>query len=180
MAESYPGQYPGVTKIKVESEGNPSDADQYQEIVDEIYTEPDPAEPPVLQVNYVTSMADVTVAIERGGYEWVYMDKDGLSNAVVADSVPVLDWGELLADITVSEPLDLTLLFSEEPLEVEVVRYDSSLLGKGQETPEGEKVTVSEKEGQMVIEGADGNYVYEVLGVWENGRATYGFVTVEK
>ncbi|EOS29724.1 hypothetical protein C807_02765 [Lachnospiraceae bacterium 28-4] len=180
MAESYPGQYPGVTKIKVESEGNPSDADQYQEIVDELYTEPDPAEPPVLQVNYVTSMADVTVAIERGGYEWVYMDKDGLSNAVVADSVPVLDWGELLADITVSEPLDLTLLFSEEPLEVEVVRYDSSLLGKGQEMPEGEKVTVSEKEGQMVIEGADGNYVYEVLGIWENGRATYGFVTVEK
>lgn len=46
--------------------------------------------------------------------------------------------------------------------------------------PEGEKVTVSEKEGQMVIEGADGNYVYEVLGIWENGRATYGFVTVEK
>lgn len=180
MAESYPGQYPGVTRIEVESEGDPSDADQYQEIVDELYTEPDPAEPPTLQVNYVTSMADVTVMAARGGYEWVYMDKDGLSNAVVADSVPVLDWGDLLVDITLSEPLDLTLSFSDEPLEVEVVRYDSSLLGKGQEMPEGEKVTVSEKEGKRMIEGVDGNYVYEVLGIWENGRATYGFLTVKK
>lgn len=180
MAESYPGQYPGVTRIEVESEGNPSDADQYQEIVDGIYTEPDPAEPPILQVNYVTSMANVSVAVERGGYEWVYMDKDGLSNAVVADSVPVLDWGELLIDITLSEPLDLTLLFSEAPLDVEVVRYDSSLLGKGMEMPEGEKVTVTEKDGELVIEGVDGNYVYEVVGIWENGRATYGFITVKK
>ena len=180
MAESYPGQYPGVTRIEVESEGNPSDADQYQEIVDGIYTEPDPAEPPTLQVNYATDMANVTIAAERGGYEWVYIDKDGLSNAVVADSVPVLDWGDLLVDITLSAPLDLTLSFSDEPLEVEVVRYDSSLLGKGTEMPEGEKVTVAEKDGELVIEGVDGNYVYEVVGIWENGRATYGFLTVEK
>lgn len=180
MAESYPGQYSGVTRIEVESEGNPSDADQYQEIVDGIYTEPDPAEPPTLQVNYITDMADVTIMAQRGGYEWVYMDKDGLSNAVVGDSAPVLDWGDLLIDITLSEPLDLTLSFSDEPLEVEVVRYESSLLGKGMEMPEGEKVAVSEKDGKLVIEGVDGNYVYEVLGIWENGRATYGFLTVEK
>ena len=30
MAESYPGQYPGVHRIEVVEEGSPSDADQYQ------------------------------------------------------------------------------------------------------------------------------------------------------
>lgn len=178
MAESYPGQYPGVNRIEVEEEGNPSDADKYQEIVDQIYTEPDPAEPPFMQVEYTTDLAVATVFINRGGYEWVYIDKDGLSNAVVADSIPVLDWEEdLLADIVLSEPVDLTLVFSEIPQEVEAIRYDSSLAGKGTEGPEGEKVTLAEKDGQFVIEGAEGGYVYEITGIWENGRATYGFLT---
>lgn len=36
MLESYPGQYPGVTKIQVSKEGTPSDADSYQEIVEQL------------------------------------------------------------------------------------------------------------------------------------------------
>ena len=54
MAESYPGQYPGVSRIEVVKEGSPSDADQYQGIIDEIYSEPDPSEPPTMQVEYTT------------------------------------------------------------------------------------------------------------------------------
>ncbi len=180
MAESYPGQYPGVSRIEVTKEGSPSDADQYQEIVDEIYTEPDPAEPPAMHIEYTTDLANTTVFINRGGYEWVYMDKDGLSNAVVADSIPVLDWGDLLADVVLSGPTDLTLGFTEEPQEIEAVRYDSSLAGKGNERPEGEKAAVAKKEGKLVIEGAEGGYIYEITAVWENGRATFGFITVEQ
>ena len=180
MAESYPGQYPGVTKMEVVEEGSPSDADQYQGIVDEIYTEPDPAEPPTMQVEYTTELANAVVLANRGGYEWVYTDKDGLSNAVVADSVHVLDWGDLLIDVTLTDPLDLTLSFSDKPTEVKVVRYDSALRGKAQEMPEGEEVPVVEKDGKFMLEGVDGDYVYEVTGVWENGRATYGFYTVQK
>lgn len=180
MAESYPGQYPGVSRMEVIEEGKPSDADQYQEIVDEIYTEPDPAEPPTLQVDYVNALAAVSILANRGGYEWVYMDKDGLSNAVVADSQHVLDWGDLLIDIILTEPIDLTLSFSDKPQNVEVVRYDSSLMGKAQDMPEGESVAVVEKDGEFVMEGVEGNYVYEVTGIWENGRATYGFLTVQK
>lgn len=180
MAESYPGQYPGVSRMEVVEEGKPSDADQYQGIVDEIYTEPDPAEPPMLQVDYATDLAAVSVFANRGGYEWVYTDKDGLSNAVVADSPHVLDWGDLLVDIILSAPVDLTLSFSDKPQEVEVVRYDSAFMGKAQDTPEGEKVKVVEKDGEFVIESVEGDYVYEVTGIWENGRATYGFLTVQR
>jgi hypothetical protein len=180
MAQSYPGQYPGVHRMEVVEEGSPSDADQYQGIIDEIYTEPDPAEPPTMQVEYTTDLANATVLANRGGYEWVYTDKDGLSNAVVADSVHVLDWGDLLIDVTLTDPLDLTLSFSDKPTEVKVVRYDSALRGKAQEMPEGEEVPVVEKDGKFMLEGVDGDYVYEVTGVWENGRATYGFYTVQK
>ena len=101
-------------------------------------------------------------------------------NAVVAYSTPVLDLGDLLADIVLSEPTDLILSFTEKPQEVEAVRYDSSLLGKGSEMPEGEKAVVAEKDGQLVMEGVEGGYVYEITAVWENGRATFGFITVKR
>ncbi len=180
MLESYPGQYPGITKMKVVEEGKPSDADAYQDIVDEIYQEPDPSEPPSLNVGYTTDLADVTVMVNRGGYEWVYTDKDGLSTAVVADSVHVLDWkiGEELADIKIKDSLDLTLYFSAEPEAVEAVRYDASLLGKVREYPEGEKITVGKKDGQWVLAGVTGGYVYDITGMWENGRADYGFIVL--
>ena len=92
----------------------------------------------------------------------------------------MLDWGDLLIDVTLTDPLDLTLSFSDKPTEVKVVRYDSALRGKAQEMPEGEEVPVVEKDGKFMLEGVDGDYVYEVTGVWENGRATYGFYTVQK
>ncbi len=182
MLESYPGQYPGIARMEVIEVGKPSDADVYQEIVNQIYQEPDPAEPPTLDAEYRTDMMVATVMINRGGYEWVYTDEDGLSNAVVADSLHVLDWkaGEMLAEIRAEEPLELTLHFSVEPLEVEVVRYDASFLGKAQELPEGETVTVEEKDGKPVLSGVTAGYVYDITGKWENGQANYGFVALGK
>lgn len=180
MLESYPGQYPGVTKMEVVEQGDPSDADAYQNLVDEIYTEPDPAEPPTMNLGYTTDLASVVVMVNRGGYEWTYIDQDYLSNAVVADSVPVLQWkvGEELADVKITEPLDITLYFSEMPDEVEVTRYDSALLGST-ENPAGESVAVTKKDGEFVLTGVTGGYVYDVTGIWENGRANYGFITLE-
>lgn len=180
MLESYPGQYPGITKMEVIAEGKPEDADAYQYLVDEIYTEPDPAEPPSLNLEYTTDLASVVVMVNRGGYEWTYTDEDCLSNAVVADAAHVLQWkaGEELADVKISEPLDITLTFSQKPREVQVVRYDSALLGT-KEIPEGEAVTVWEKDGEFALDGVVGGYVYEVTGLWESGRAYYGFLTVK-
>lgn len=177
MLESYPGQYPGISKIEVIEEGSPADADQYQTIVDEIYQEPDPAEPPTLNVEYRTDMVAATVMIGRGGYEWTYVDKDGLSNAVVADSAHVLNWDQL-ADIKMEEPISADLVFSQTPMQVEVVRYESDLIGTEQ-IPEGEKVEVEETQDIYVIPQLEAGYVYEITGIWENGRATYGFLTLE-
>lgn len=180
MLESYPGQYPGITKMEVVAEGSPSDADAYQDLVDELYTEPDPAEPPTMNLGYTSDLASVVVMVNRGGYEWTYMDKDGLSNSVVADSPHVLQWkaGEELADVRITEPLDITFYFSQKPEEVVVVRYDAALLGT-EEIPQGEEVAVKEKDGDFMITGVTDGYVYDVMGIWENGRAHYGFITMQ-
>lgn len=44
MLESYPGKYPGVTKIEVVEEGKPSDADSYEKMVDEQRSSKSPLE----------------------------------------------------------------------------------------------------------------------------------------
>lgn len=49
MLESYPGKYPGVTKIEVVEEGKPSDADPYEKMVDEQRPSKSPSESPFPQ-----------------------------------------------------------------------------------------------------------------------------------
>lgn len=178
MLESYPGQYPGINKMVVVEEGEPSDADEYQDIVDEFYQKPDPAEPPALNIEYTTELAVVTAMINRGGYEWTYTDEDGLSNAVVADSSHVLQWKELLNDIRLEEPTDLALAFTEKPEKVIVKRWSPELLD-AEDIPAGEEVKTDSINGEIIIPGAEGDYVYEVTGVWENGSVYYGFRTLQ-
>lgn len=175
MAESYPGQYPGVTEIHVIKEGSPSDADIYQDIVDGIYTKSDPSEPPSLNVEYITDMMSAAAMITRGGYTWSYTDADGKGKMITADCSHVLQWGKDLNDLRLMEATDLTLNFSDMPKEVEVVRYDIALLGT-QEPVQAERVEPVRKDGRYVIEGAEGSYVYAVTGIWENGRVEFGFM----
>ena len=70
MLNSYPGQYPGVTKIQVVAEGSPEDADPYQEIVDAYFAEPDASEPASLQLQYRVPEAIVTASATMGSYTW--------------------------------------------------------------------------------------------------------------
>lgn len=175
MMESYPGQYPGVTEIRVIKEGNPADADVYQDIVDGIYTKPDPAEPPYMQVLYTTDMISTAAMTARGSYTWSYVDEDGMSKTAAADCAHVLQWGGELNDLRLTEAVDLTLHFGKIPDEVEVVRYDMALLGT-LKPPPGEKVELVRKDGEFVIEGGQGSYVYAVTGIWENGRVEFGFM----
>lgn len=47
MLESYPGQYPGITKVEVLETGSPADAEQYADIVDTVFAAPDQSQVPV-------------------------------------------------------------------------------------------------------------------------------------
>ncbi len=106
------GAVSGVTKIEVEKKGDPSDADQYQELIDEIYQEPDPAEHPSLNMEYRTDLAVVSAGASEGGYQWTYEGADGQSHSVTADASHILEWDNLI-DLTLDQSAELRLQFSE-------------------------------------------------------------------
>lgn len=173
MQESYPGQYPGVEKIKVVAQGTPSDADRYQSIVDEIYQEPDLSVPPDLSIEYRTPEAVSSVMITRGGYEWSH---DGQS--VAACGSHVLQWTEM-NDLTLPDATDLTLRFyPETPREITVVRWPAARRDQtASEIPQGESVQAELTENGFMISSAQPGYVYLVTANWERGNAEYGFLT---
>ncbi|WP_394922716.1 hypothetical protein [uncultured Robinsoniella sp.] len=182
MLQSYPGQYPGVTKMVLDETGKPEDADQYNELIDQIYQEPDPAEPPYLSMEYSQTEAIVSAAITRGGYEWSYEKEDGITDTAKTDISPVLGWKEI-NDLTLNEPTDLKLDFSKEPNSVEVIRWAEDVqkqYSEGSDVPEGEKVELKEKDGALYIPSAEAGYTYQVTAKWDNGMVDYGFVTKSK
>ena len=128
-----------------------------------------------MQVLYTTDMISTAAMTARGSYTWSYVDEDGMSKTAAADCAHVLQWGEELNDLRLTEAVDLTLHFGKIPDEVEAVRYDIALLGT-LKPPPGEKVETVRKDGEFVIEGGQGSYVYAVTGIWENGRVEFGFM----
>lgn len=178
MLYSYPGQYPGVTEIRVIREGTPADADAYQSIVDQIYTTPDPAEPSVLNAEYRTPLAAVAATVTRGGYEWEYTDEKGETVSTVACGAHVLQWREMNA-LALTEPTSVTLrFFPYAATAVNAVRWPVSLYGleSGDRVPEGESVAVTAADGAFVLKAEPG-YVYSITGIFEQGNVKYAFLT---
>lgn len=175
MLESYPGQYPGVSRIDVTEEGEPSDADQYQEIVDQIWQEPDPAQVPYLDIEYSTDLANVTAAATTGGYQWEYPAEDGTMTSIVSDAPVITAWPEL-NELRIDQPTDLTLWFSEKPKSVTVQRWPEAEKGSDS-VSEGEAVAVqeTEEESKFSVFQAEPGYLYLVKAGWENGYTDYGF-----
>ena len=157
MLESYPGQYPGVTEITVVSDGTEEDAQQYQDLIDGIYTEPDPAEPPSVNLEYETELAVTALMLPRQSEELNEAKLDG--------------------------PTDLRLIPSKEMESVEVVRWPESDWNdvkdptKESSFSEGEAVEPVLEDGTWVIPGAESGYVYLVTGHWAEGYVEYGFHT---
>ena len=123
MLESYPGQYPGVSRIVVTKQGSEEDAKQYESLVDEVYQEPDPSEPPYLNLEYRTKEALVSAVADRGSYTWRYTDEDGEEKETAVDGAFILE-SNVFNDIRLKEKTDVLLYFSERPEKVSVLRYD--------------------------------------------------------
>lgn len=182
MLESYPGQYPGITKLERQERANREYAEKYQELLDQFYQAPDTSEPPQLSVEYRQPDAVVNVNIARGSYQWSVEKDNGETEATVADSAHVLEWKDELIDLVLAEDTELTLIFDRQPQSVEVVCWPVSErreVGTSQGYPEGETVEVSETEEKVTLVGRPG-LVYRVKACWEQGEAEYGFYTVQK
>lgn len=182
MLESYPGQYPGVTEITVVSDGTEEDAQQYQDLIDGIYTEPDPAEPPSVNLEYETELAVTALMLPRGNYEWNYVDENGEGQNIVACGSHILE-SEELSEADLDGATDLTLRPSREMESVEITRWPEADWATARENKnaadigEGEKIEAVQEDGAWVIKSAEPGYVYLVTAHWTEGYVEFGFHT---
>lgn len=182
MMESYPGQYPGITKLERRESANRKYMEKYQELMDQIFPKPDTSEPPQLSVEYRQPDAAVTVNITRGSYTWNVEKENGETENTTADSAHILEWKDELIDLTLMEEAELSLRFDRKPQSVEVICWpvgERRESGTSEIYPEGETVEVSETEEGFTFTGMP-DKVYRVEASWEQGRVEYGFYTVQK
>lgn len=179
IAESYPAQYNGITKMERTEQSNQEYIDQYGHYLEELFVEKDPSELPYLNVCYRDELADAAVMIpDPLSYTWTYTDESGESRAVTTDGAHVLHT-EPVEVKKISEPMTMELYFDEVPESVELLVWDDTLLGQYQDSvdqiPEGTAVEVT-KSGKGNLEfNAQPGSVYLVQGQWDQGTVEYGF-----
>ena len=179
IAESYPAQYNGITKMERTEQSSQEYIDQYGHYLEELFVEKDPSELPYLNVCYRDELADAAVMIpDPLSYTWTYTDESGESRTVTTDGAHVLHT-EPVEVKKISEPMTMELYFDEVPESVELLVWDDTLLGQYQDSadqiPEGTAVEVT-KSGKGNLEfNAQPGSVYLVQGQWDQGTVEYGF-----
>ncbi|HIY51674.1 MAG TPA: YobA family protein [Candidatus Olsenella avicola] len=165
MLESYPGQYPGITRVEVVEEGSPADAEKYDELVAEIWQPKDPAEPPLASLEYTTELAVITLLPTACGYTWTY-EQDGKEQTVAVDAPhPTQLEADELPDARVDGPTEVTVSFDVEMAELVVSRWSEDALDV-----EGEPVEA--EDGTFIVEPG---YRYAFFATFDAGGATYVF-----
>ena len=179
IAESYPAQYNGITKMERTEQSNQEYIDRYGHYLEELFVEKDPSELPYLNVCYTDELADATVMIpDPLSYTWTYADESGESRTVTTDAAHVLQT-EPVEVKKISEPMTMELYFDEVPESVELLVWDDTLLGQYQDStdqiPEGTAVEVTKNgKGNLEFTAQPGS-VYLVQGQWDQGTVEYGF-----
>ena len=178
MAQSYPAQYHGITKIERTEQASQKYTQKYGHYPDELFPEKDPAQLPYLNVCYTDELASVAVMIpEALSYTWTY-EENGERTTITTDAPHILQT-EPTEVTKLSEPMSIELEFDEKPESIQILSWDDSLLGQYQdstaEIQEGTSVEVQENEKGNPEFTAQPGCVYLVQGQWENGIVDYSF-----
>lgn len=184
MLESYPGQYPGITKVEVIEQGNPADADQYAEEVSQVIVAPDPAEVPSSYVEYTTDLAQASVLLEAYEYDWVVPESGDQKapeqelDGSYDDSKGVIKEG--INDARIAGPVEALVGFSIAPTNVVVERTPLVKTDAPAVDPaaEDELVPVTMQADGSVTFTMEPNYLYEIDADFSQGEASYAFYTV--
>lgn len=184
MLQSYPGQYPGVSKMVVTGEGSEDELKQYQDVIDMVFAEPDTSETPTAGVVYASSLGQ-TMGLMTGpmNYTWKAPSGGSEDDTVTACGAAVMQT-ENLEKMAVDEgKTDFTISCDLVPNKATVRRWSADQYPAADDTDvdsTAEDVTVEKDDtGNFVIKDVETGYVYEVTLTWEYGEAQYGFVTAE-
>lgn len=180
IAESYPAQYHGITKIERVQQASQEYIEKYGHYLEELFVEKDPSELPHMNVCYRDELAATAVIIpEALSFTWTY-EEDGESQTITTDAPHVLQT-EPVEVLKLSEAMTMELEFDENPESVKLISWEDSLLGQYQDSaasiPEGREEEIEENEEGRLEFTAQPGRVYLVQGQWNQGRADYGFWT---
>ena len=179
IAQSYPAQYNGITKMERTQQSNQEYIDRYGHYLEELFVEKDPSELPYLNVCYTDELAAAAVMIpDPLSYTWTYTEESGESRTITTDAAHVLQT-EPVEVKKISEPMTMELQFDEVPESAELLVWDDTLLGQSQDStdqiPEGTAVEVTKNgKGNLEFTAQPGS-VYLVQGQWNQGTVEYGF-----
>ena len=179
IAQSYPAQYNGITKMERTQQSNQEYIEKYGHYLEELFVEKDLSELPYLNVCYTDELADAAVMIpDPLGYTWTYTDESGESQTVTTDAAHVLQT-EPVEVKKLSGPMPMELQFDEAPESVKLLVWDEALLGQYQngndQIPDGTDVEVTKNEKGNLEFTAQPGSVYLVQGQWDQGTVEYGF-----
>lgn len=183
MLESYPGQYPGITKVEVVEQGSPADAEQYADIVDTVFAAPDQSQVPVGNLDYKTSQAQVSVMLNPYGYEWSFDQPDGTPDQVAQDGDILNADGSVLdgvPDARISGAVDAFAAFSVNPTSVEIERaaLTSQSPASVADGTDDQDVTCTVGEDGAVAFTMEPGYLYRINATFPQGDADYAFYTI--
>ena len=169
MLESYPGQYPGISKIEVLEEGSPEDAAQYGELIAQVFPEKDPSEPAQCTFTYRTDLAVVSLAPVQNGWTWTVTGTDGTGQTVIADVPhPAQLVRDELPDAVVSAATDVTAGFDMLPSAATVTRWSEDEIAAAVEAHGSEQeidsAALSEEQVDATVE--NGELVFTIEPGW--------------
>ncbi len=191
MLESYPGQYPGITRIQVLEEGTPADAEQYADLVDMVFSATSADGVPAASVEYRTALGQVSLGIDPFRYEFAAAGPDGGPKALEGDYVAedgVLAEGTM--DAIIDGETAATVTFTSAPTAVEVVRRplaDADVEGNASSkkafakvdlSVEGQKVPRTLDEDGTVAFAMEPGFVYLIDAAFADGNASYAFMAL--
>ncbi|WP_282209000.1 hypothetical protein [Parvibacter caecicola] len=180
MLESYPGQYPGVTAIRVVEQGKPEDAQKYQALIDELAASgATEGAVPFASAAYRTETADASLLLEPAGYTWEMpdgtMDSQELNLTEADGSVTTS-----LNDARISDKTDVTVMFDVPAQGVAVTRMPLAATASGHAVD----ATVTEEAVECLLSGSDAAFsiqpdsLYVVSANFEAGQVIYAFVAL--
>ena len=180
MLESYPGQYPGITRIAVVEKGSPENITPYQDVIAQVFAESDPYAVALGHVDYTTDQASVSVALDPVSSMWDSADgfriaQDGAvydADGTILESVPdariedatqaTVGFDKVLTDIQVTAQ-PLTRTSADGKMLVVIDNNDIQL------------VSIEQTGAKTAVFTMEPGNLYTINGFFENGSATYSF-----
>lgn len=176
MAESYPAQYPGITRIDVIGFDDAL-VSQYDYIIARVFAEDDPDEVPTAQVEYtIEDVGSITVALEAFSYMIT-----GSGDPQVSDGSCLAEDGTVLEgvpDMVINDTNEVTVSFSRDIDEASVMCIPlDEVQGKGLVADNNNAYSiVFDKASSSLTFDVNAGHLYTLDVSFENGEASYSFV----